>query len=220
MKKLVLGTLICLAACGEFEPKFGSPEDHAVPQIVPDELGLKQSRVLMSPGRHIRFVQPDDWELYEYDAVAGVSYFRGAKRPDKEHHLVGIMYHPQERVVCRLTSEVELDVPESSMFAEGTLEKQLDYIFLQAAQSKLLEGFMDEQWLHRDNQTTPAPVHEMQWYTILWDSDYPALGFGVSEATDHTSTHALCYWVDGARGNNEVELLTQVRAAVRFVGVG
>ena len=129
MKKLVLGTLICLAACGEFEPKFGSPEDHAVPQIVPDELGLKRSRVLISPGRQIRFLEPDDWELYEYDSVPHFSYFQGERKPDQERYLDGILFHPNARVVCRVISEFTPIGSDIEQRVAEDLDDQIHFVF-------------------------------------------------------------------------------------------
>lgn len=220
MKKLVLGTLICLAACGEFETELGSPEDHAVPEIAPDELGLARSRVLLSPDRHIRFIQPDDWELYHYQVVPSFSYFRDVRGPEIDHFLSGVFYHAEERVLCHVISEVQFNNHNSVSRVKNNTEDQMDYVYQQVVFSEILDGYFCDIRMHPDNKTTPGSVHEMQWTLLHGDTDYPALGFGVADSTDQTSTHAFCHWIDGARGDNEVELLTQVRAAVRFVGVG
>lgn len=219
MKKLVLGTLICLAACGEFQSKFGPPEKHAVPQIAPDKLGLTAARVLQSSGRHIRFVQPEGWELYEFPSDALESGLYDIDGPNSENHLSGIFFHPDDRVLCHVVSEVVLTAPGERPRGPEDFDRQIAYIELQATFSGILGGFIDEAWAHPDDAMTPTPINEEQWYYIIWNEDYPAIGFGVAETREQTSKHAFCYWLDGARGDNEVELLTEVRGAVRFVGV-
>lgn len=219
MKKLVLGTLICLAACGEFEPKFGSPEDHAVPEIAPHELGLNSARVLQSPGRHIRFIQPDGWELFDYPTVSRLSFFNDINGPDKEHYLSGVFFHPRDRVVCHAVSQVDLDGASERFGEPRDVHAQMAFLELQASFSDLLDGFVYDAWLHPDDARTSAPIFEEQWHFIHWDEDYPAIGFGVAETTDQTTKHAFCYWLDGARGDNEIDLLTDIRGAVQFAGV-
>ncbi|MEM7640863.1 MAG: hypothetical protein AAF269_17555 [Pseudomonadota bacterium] len=215
----MLGTLICLAACVEFESKFGAPEDHAVPEILPHEMGLNPARELISPGRHIRYRQPADWELYEYSSLPALSYYSLFGRPDPEHSLAGVLFHPDDRVVCYLVSEVELAPDENQASDPKTPEDEVIQLEFYGSIPNMLEGFVDDSWLHPDDASTPAPVYEAQWHFVIWEEDYPAMGFAVAENTRQTSKNAACYWVDGARGDNEVELLSQARSAVEFVGV-
>ncbi|MEM9569989.1 MAG: hypothetical protein AAF996_00895 [Pseudomonadota bacterium] len=215
----MLGTLICLAACGEFESKFGAPEDHAVPEILPHEMGLTPARELISPGRHIRYRQPSDWELYEYSSFPLFSYFRDLTPPNPEYILGGLLFHPGERVVCNLVFEVDLAPGQSQTPRPKTPEREFGRLEFYGTFPGALEGFVDELWLHPDDALTPAPVFEAQWHLVIWNEDYPAMGFAVAENTEQTSKNIACYWVDGARGDNEVELLSQARSAVTFIGV-
>ena len=220
MKKIVLGTLFCLAACGEdYEAQIGTPEDHAVPELAPDVLGFPRANVLQSRSNRIRLSTPAGWELYHFPFRPGSSYFDYTRSPDENNRVDAALFHPAARVHCQVRLELTLTEPSEVSLTFKGRDGQVAWLELVASSSKYPEGGVLASWRHPSDSITPAPIYEIQSYYDLWGRDYPALGFGVSEVGDRWATLVYCYWIDGERGDNEFELLSDVRNAAQFIGV-
>lgn len=215
----MLGTLICLAACGDtYNAKIGTPEDHAVPELAPDHLGLKPVRILQSPDRRVRLIPVQGWQLYEFELEMGDSYFNYIRPPRTESLLTAILLDPDRKAQCQIVLEMDRSAPGDYARNLDDRDDHLNYLELRTVMSSIPYGFVADMWPHPMDAETPAPIYEAQWYYHIWEKDYPALGFGVADTMRQTSTHAFCYWLNGERGDNEIELLSEIRASVRFLG--